>query len=49
MIGAMYEIDGDGPQYRPAPLLGEHTDEVLGDYGFSPEQISELRECGAVA
>ena len=49
MIGAMYEIDGDGPQYRPAPLLGEHTDAVLGDYGFSAEQISELRECGAVA
>ena len=49
MIGAMYEIDGERPRYDPAPLLGEHTDEVLGDYGFSPEQVSELRECGAVA
>ena len=49
MIGAMYEIDGDGPEYRPAPLLGEHTDEVLSDFGFSAEQVSALRECGAVA
>jgi formyl-CoA transferase len=31
------------------PLLGEHTDEILRDQlGFSPEQIQQLREKGAV-
>jgi crotonobetainyl-CoA:carnitine CoA-transferase CaiB-like acyl-CoA transferase len=27
---------------RRAPLLGEHTEEVLREYGFSPEEISAL-------
>lgn len=49
MVGSMYEIDGDRPKFWPAPLLGQHTDEVLKDYGFSSEQISELRESGAVS
>ncbi|MEX0783031.1 MAG: hypothetical protein WD557_10300 [Dehalococcoidia bacterium] len=31
-----------------APLLDEHTDEVLGELGFSAEQVAELRECGVV-
>lgn len=26
----------------PAPMLGEHSTEVLTDYGFSPEQIADL-------
>jgi alpha-methylacyl-CoA racemase len=32
---------------RPAPALGEHTAEVLGDAGYSPEQIQALEESGA--
>jgi len=31
-----------------APLLGEHTDEILGEAGFSPEKIAEMREAGAI-
>lgn len=34
---------------RPAPLLGQHTDEVLGEVGFTAEAIAELRRVGAVA
>jgi alpha-methylacyl-CoA racemase len=34
---------------RPAPALGEHTEEVLGEVGFSEEEISSLLESGAVA
>ncbi len=30
-----------------APLVGEHTDEVLAEIGFSPEQIAAMREQGA--
>ena len=33
---------------RPAPRLGEHTDEVLGLAGYSPDQIAELRGRGVV-
>src|SRR5207249_1530448 len=29
---------------RPAPLRGEHTDEVLAECGLSPEQIRGLRD-----
>ena len=34
---------------RPAPLLGQHTDEVLGGVGFSAEEIASMRERGTVA
>lgn len=31
-----------------APMLGEHTDEVLRDIGYTPEQIQALREAKVV-
>ena len=31
---------------RPAPALGEHTDEVLGQAGFSADDIAALRKLG---
>lgn len=34
---------------RPSPLLGEHTDEVLGGIGLDAARIAELRVQGAVA
>ena len=34
---------------RPAPLLGQHTDEVLGGVGFSAHEIADMRARGAVA
>ena len=34
---------------RPAPGLGEHTSEVLGEIGYPPEKIARLRADGAVA
>ncbi len=33
---------------RPAPLLGEHTDEILREIGVSDGEISELRSSGVV-
>jgi formyl-CoA transferase len=34
---------------RRAPMLGEHTEAVLTEYGFSTEEIASLRAAGAVA
>ena len=37
------------PEYRPAPLLGEHTDEVLGGLlGYNPDEIAALRTEGVI-
>lgn len=34
---------------RPAPLLGQHSDEILSGVGFSAAEITSLRERGTVA
>ncbi len=37
------------PVYRlPPPLLGEHTDAILAELKFTPEQVEELRREGAI-
>jgi crotonobetainyl-CoA:carnitine CoA-transferase CaiB-like acyl-CoA transferase len=33
---------------RPAPLLGQHSDEVLAEAGYSAAEIAALREVGAI-
>src|SRR5205823_1769806 len=33
---------------RPPPRLGEHTDEILREIGYTPERIAQLREQGIV-
>jgi crotonobetainyl-CoA:carnitine CoA-transferase CaiB-like acyl-CoA transferase len=33
---------------RPAPKLGEHTDEILSQLGFNQSQVGKLRQAGAV-
>ena len=35
-------------ELRPAPRLGEHTEEILGEHGFDTEQISALLGNGVV-
>jgi crotonobetainyl-CoA:carnitine CoA-transferase CaiB-like acyl-CoA transferase len=35
-------------QLRPAPALGEHTDEVLSGLGMSRQEIERLRSSGAI-
>ena len=31
---------------RHAPLLGEHTDELLGSIGYTEEEIASLKKSG---
>ena len=33
---------------RPPPVLGEHTDEILAEAGYTAAQVAELREAGVV-
>ena len=43
-------IGDDGPPQRPAPLLGEHTDQILLDIlGLSSAQIGKLHDGGIIA
>jgi len=32
----------------PAPEFGEHSEEVLSDFGYSPEEIARLKEQGVI-
>lgn len=44
-IGFPWKLSETPPAWRrKAPALGEHTDEVLREIGYSAEEITELRE-----
>ena len=46
---APYRMSGNPMKIKSLPpKLGEHTDEVLSDYGYSKEDIARLRGNGAV-
>jgi crotonobetainyl-CoA:carnitine CoA-transferase CaiB-like acyl-CoA transferase len=41
-------LDHDGPEFaRPAPMLGEHSEEILLDLGYSREAIRDLAAADA--
>jgi len=33
---------------RPPPVLGQHTDEILGEAGYPAERVAALREAGVI-
>lgn len=48
-LGSPIKMSATPPNVtRRAPMLGEHTDEVLIEAGFSVEEIATLRTAGAV-
>jgi crotonobetainyl-CoA:carnitine CoA-transferase CaiB-like acyl-CoA transferase len=48
-LGSPIKLSATPPDVgRRAPLLGEHTDEVLAEAGFREDEIAVLRRAGAV-
>lgn len=49
VIGTGFQASEDGPGVSTAPpTLGQHTDEILEEIGYSPGEIAALREAGAL-
>ena len=49
VIGPAVKMSETPPEIvRPAPIVGQHTEEILRDFGFSEETIASLRERGIV-
>jgi crotonobetainyl-CoA:carnitine CoA-transferase CaiB-like acyl-CoA transferase len=43
-------LDGERlPFRRPPPRLGEHTDEILAQVGYGPDEVAWLRAEGVIA
>jgi crotonobetainyl-CoA:carnitine CoA-transferase CaiB-like acyl-CoA transferase len=40
--------DGGWRMRRPAPLLGEHNEEVYGELGYGREDLVQLRQAGII-
>ena len=47
-VGNPIKLSDSPTEVRRSPLLGEHTEEVLGQLGYSPEQIAALRAAHAI-
>ncbi|AJP56926.1 formyl-CoA transferase [Pandoraea vervacti] len=47
-VGNPIKLSDSPTQVERSPLLGEHTDDVLSEFGYSKQQIAALREIGAV-
>lgn len=48
-VGVPMKFSDFTPQIKGAPLLGQDTDPILRDLGFSEEEIAKLRESKVVA
>jgi formyl-CoA transferase len=47
MLGCPVKMTESSVEIKPAPLLGQHTEEVLGEVlGYGPEQVAELKARG---
>jgi formyl-CoA transferase len=48
-VGSPIKFSDFAPRITSAPLLGEHTDEVLADLGYDADQIAAMHASGVVA
>jgi formyl-CoA transferase len=42
--GLPVRFSGIDLEYRGAPMIGEHTDEVMREFGYSEAEIARLKE-----
>ena len=49
MVPVPARLDGDEPNLRPAPSLGQHTEEIIASLGRSDEELLQLRLAGVVS
>ena len=48
-VGIPFELSATPASIRtPPPLLGEDTDEILGELGYARDEIERLRDRGVV-
>ena len=47
-VGMPIQLSDSPPDVKRSPLLGEHTDEVLGWLGYGVADIKKLHDDGAV-
>ncbi len=47
-VGNPIKLSDSPTEVKRSPLLGEHTDEVLGQLGYSAAEVAALRAAGAV-
>jgi formyl-CoA transferase len=47
-VGSPIKFSDMKPEVTASPLLGEHTDEVLKELGYSDSQITEIHAAKAV-
>lgn len=48
VVGSPLRVGDDPPRLEPPPHLGEHTDAILADLGYTPDQVAALRAAGVV-
>lgn len=49
LVGSGFQTNVDTPGTNvPPPVVGEHTDEILGEHGYSADEIAALRESGVI-
>ena len=49
MVGPVYRMSDSPPEARgPSPIFDGDTDDILREHGYSEEEISALRDAGAV-
>ncbi|MEJ2178783.1 MAG: CoA transferase, partial [Gammaproteobacteria bacterium] len=47
-VGCPVKLSDSAVEVVRSPLLGEHSEEVLDQLGFSAEDIASMREAGAI-
>jgi crotonobetainyl-CoA:carnitine CoA-transferase CaiB-like acyl-CoA transferase len=49
LVASPVQFDGEAPVLRPAPDLGQHTEEVLLDLGVGWDELAAAKEAGAIS